>query len=388
VGYKTSDLTPQSLDGDLTKPAWAEVAWTEEFVDIATTTKPKYLTRAKIRWDDHYLYVGAYLEEAAIWANLTQDDEVIFHDNDFEIFVDPAGTTHYYKEFEMNALNKRWDLCLNRAYGDGGYENSTRVFGNAGWGMPGLRSAAAVHPPQALNNPAEAGQAWTVEVALPLLDLMFNSTDTRPEAGTMWRIDFSRVEWGVKVVNGRYEKAASCQSCASPGTEAEDNWVWSPQGEVAMHLPERWGILQFADGAVNATEAADYDRWPSQATAVALYYAQKAYAGANGGAYTQDFRQLLQFSQKPFEVCPQAVPTISVTSGSDGKQEFTATVRSPASPQWAATITSDRYLTVAAASGAPTAAEKGGARGSSFGSMCLAALLGSLLPATARSLGP
>jgi len=302
--------------------------------------------------------------------------------------VDPGGTTHYYKEFEMNALNKRWDLCLNRAYGDGGYENSSRVFGVAGWGMPELRSAVAVHPLQALNTPEKAGQSWTVEVALPLLDLMLNSTDEQPRAGTMWRIDFSRVEWGVKVVNGRYEKAPSCQSCASPGTEAEDNWVWSPQGEVAMHLPERWGILQFADGAVNKTEAANYDRWPSQAAAVALYYAQKAFAGANDGAYTEDFQQLLKFSQKPFEVCPQAVPTIVVASGSEGKQVFTATVRSPASPQWTATITSDRYLTVAAADEASMIAEKGGTRELSFRFLWLTALLGSLLCSTTWPLGP
>ena len=26
-----------------------------------------------------------------------------------------------------------------------------------------------------------------------------------------------------------------------PAFPHEDNWVWSPQGEIAMHLPERWG---------------------------------------------------------------------------------------------------------------------------------------------------
>ena len=25
----------------------------------------------------------------------------------------------------------------------------------------------------------------------------------------------------------------------------EDNWVWSPQGLVDMHVPERWGVVQF-----------------------------------------------------------------------------------------------------------------------------------------------
>ena len=32
--------------------------------------------------------------------------QVIFHDNDFEIFVDADGSNHNYKEFEMNALNQ------------------------------------------------------------------------------------------------------------------------------------------------------------------------------------------------------------------------------------------------------------------------------------------
>ena len=25
----------------------------------------------------------------------------------------------------------------------------------------------------------------------------------------------------------------------------EDNWVWSPQGQVNMHLPWRWGAVEF-----------------------------------------------------------------------------------------------------------------------------------------------
>jgi hypothetical protein len=30
-----------------------------------------------------------------------------------------------------------------------------------------------------------------------------------------------------------------------PGNPKEDNWVWSPQGVVNMHVPERWGYLVF-----------------------------------------------------------------------------------------------------------------------------------------------
>jgi len=26
----------------------------------------------------------------------------------------------------------------------------------------------------------------------------------------------------------------------------EHNWVWSPQGAINMHIPEKWGYLEFA----------------------------------------------------------------------------------------------------------------------------------------------
>ena len=37
---------------------------------------------------------------------------MIFQDNDFEIFVDPDASNHFYKEFEINAKAATWDLCV------------------------------------------------------------------------------------------------------------------------------------------------------------------------------------------------------------------------------------------------------------------------------------
>lgn len=100
VAYKTNETLV--LDGKLDDPAWQEVEWTDRFVDISTTVSPRLSTHAKIRWDDEFLYVGALLEEPQAFANITStchclnasQDQVIFHDNDFEIFVDAPGTTH------------------------------------------------------------------------------------------------------------------------------------------------------------------------------------------------------------------------------------------------------------------------------------------------------
>lgn len=38
--------------------------------------KPRFQTLAKMRWDDYYLYIGAYLEETDVWANETKHDSV------------------------------------------------------------------------------------------------------------------------------------------------------------------------------------------------------------------------------------------------------------------------------------------------------------------------
>jgi hypothetical protein len=59
--------------------------------------------------------------------------------------------------------------------------------------------------------------------------------------GTLWRINFSRVEWDTKAVNGKYVKLKDSSGRNLP----EHNWVWSPQGVVDMHCPERWAYLQF-----------------------------------------------------------------------------------------------------------------------------------------------
>ena len=64
---------------------------------------PRFSTRQKIRWDSEFLYIGAELEEPQVWANNTEHQSVIFSDNDYEIFISPDGTNHFYKEYEMNA---------------------------------------------------------------------------------------------------------------------------------------------------------------------------------------------------------------------------------------------------------------------------------------------
>src|SRR5262249_21526126 len=66
-------LSPIVVDGKLDEAAWENAPWTEEFIDIEGHAKPKptFRTRAKMLWDDRYLYIGAFLQEPHVWATLT-----------------------------------------------------------------------------------------------------------------------------------------------------------------------------------------------------------------------------------------------------------------------------------------------------------------------------
>mmetsp|Transcript_18122 Transcript_18122/g.36388 ORF Transcript_18122/g.36388 Transcript_18122/m.36388 type:complete len:376 (-) Transcript_18122:54-1181(-) len=339
----TAEEPAITIDGNLDKPFWNDIPWTEDFVDISTNTPPSQRTMVKMRWDDHFLFVGARMEETDVWATLTEENSVIFHDNDFEIFVDCDGSNHNYKEFEINARGTTWTLLLDKPYDDGGGENSKRVDPVNGYDMsPFIRSATKVYPNDAINRPDVRNTHWTAEVALPISKLMErNELAKRPSDGHQWRINFSRVQWGVKVnEKGKYEKNPCCQSCAVPGTAAEDNWTWSPQGKVAMHLPERWGILQFSSSTSprNDEEVLEYKEWDVRCCAMALYYAQKGYYNKEG-KYTDLMERLKPFFKQPFLLHSSADVRITITE----EEGFTATATIGS---LTATINQERYLVV------------------------------------------
>jgi hypothetical protein len=211
---------PPVIDGRLDDAAWSKAAWTTDFVDIEGAAKPapRFRTRVKMLWDDKFLYIAAEMQEPDVKATLTKHDSVIFKDNDFEMFVKPLPQTASYYEYEINALNTGWDLFLDKPYREGGKADNS-------WDIENLQTGVSVQG--TLNKSEDTDKGWTVEIAYPLSAFNSRQSVPRPEAGTMWRVNFSRVEWKA-------------------GQPKEDNWVWSPQYVVNMHVPDRWGYLRFA----------------------------------------------------------------------------------------------------------------------------------------------
>ncbi|NIG52579.1 carbohydrate-binding family 9-like protein [Chitinophaga sp. Cy-1792] len=265
VCYKTAGNI--KIDGDLNESSWQNVPWTKDFVDIEGTTKPtpRYRTRIKMLWDKNYLYIGAWLQEPHIWATLTQRDAVIYHDNDFEVFIDPNGDTHQYFELEINAFNTLMDLFMSKPYRNGGSFDMK-------WDTKGVKTAVKING--TINHPADQDSSWTVEMAIPFSALQLTDKSAVPADNDIWRINFSRVEWDTDIVDGKYVKLK----------KPENNWVWSAQEMIDMHAPERWGYLQFAAasaGKGNKTFVYPADT-EARKEAWRLYNLQREYRASHG----------------------------------------------------------------------------------------------------------
>ncbi|HTV00671.1 MAG TPA: carbohydrate-binding family 9-like protein, partial [Luteitalea sp.] len=322
VCYRTP--APLTIDGRLDEEAWGAVEWSAPFVDIDGVRPVRHATRVKLLWDDRALYIAATLDEPDLWATLKERDAIIFNDHDFEVFLDPDGDTHAYYELEVNALGTPWDLLLVQPYRDGGPAIHD-------WNISGLKVGVQVRG--TLSRPGDTDEGWTVELALPWASLREAANDHRaPRDGEHWRLNFSRVQWTLDVRDGAYSRRLDA---ATGKRLPEDNWVWSPQGAIDMHMPERWGVLQFTDAPAGSRTVGfvedrnDRVRWALRR----LYYRQRTHRRTQGRYATDlaalrvsdirveglQFRPTLHVTPSMYEIIAAGFDDTTVHIRQDGK---------------------------------------------------------------------
>ncbi|GMQ56566.1 hypothetical protein AN1V17_09590 [Vallitalea sediminicola] len=326
VYYCKRATKPFVLDGNLHKEFWEEAPFTSLFVDIEGDSKPKpYMdTQVKMLWDDENFYFGGILYGEEIWATLTERDCVIFQDNDFEIFIDPDSDTHGYFEFEMNALNTVWDLFLTKPYRDTGGRPLN------GWDIKGLQSAVKIKGK--INEINPDNKYWMVEVVIPFDALKEMAPKSqKPEVGDYYRVNFSRVQWHVDIVDGKYVKKDS----------NEENWVWSPTGLVNIHYPELWGFVFFTEnGESYDIPEVEHLKWELRK----YYYYEHRYYDRYGN-FTKDISALdmemkssicprIEISSRSFEIscltkdgCEQVVISQDGKTSVLGQEEYERKLR-------------------------------------------------------------
>jgi hypothetical protein len=257
--------TPLTIDGDLTKPAWADAHRTPRFVDMVSGKPAPLDTSAAVLWDDDFLYVGMWAQEPQVEAHMAERDELLFFENDLEVFID--GGDAYY-ELEVNALGTVYEVFFiwRDAFLRGGFDrhpefdvHHPRTVTFAGdhphtpeafwhgshprgmrwafldWDFPGLRCAVRVDG--VLNDPTTVDRGWTVELAFPWAGMthLAGGRPLPPHDGDLWRLLFGRFQ--------RLE-ARGEEMWPHPG------WVANRHGVADTHIPESFTRVHFRTESV------------------------------------------------------------------------------------------------------------------------------------------
>ncbi len=232
--------TPPVIDGKGDEAVWRQARELSPFKDIEGGKIP-HQCRVRMLWDDAYLYILADMDEPHLRATKTEHDSIIYHDPDFEVFIDPDGDGLNYIELEINALNTTWDLFITRPY----RFNDPNILHD--WEINGLKHA--VHLRGTLNDALDEDEGWSVELAIPWSSITSHAklprTSSAPQHGSSMRMNFSRVNWQVTPTSNGYEKISA----------PESNHVWAPTGKVNIHLPEHWGRVVFSANPAHVWEA-------------------------------------------------------------------------------------------------------------------------------------
>lgn len=210
--------TPVVIDGQLDEAAWSAVPWTEEYVRYGTLGgSTGTSTRAKLAWDDTYLYLAVEAEDRDIWSTYTERDADLWNEDVVELFIDPEGDADGYMEFEMSPRNTVLDLWVEKPlFSQGGPSHFD-------WDAAGLQTA--VHIVGTLGDDdrdsaarQDTDERWYMELALPWADtqIVSGSMATPPEPGDTWRINVTRYDyvqdqtelsqWSPSNVNGAWHE--------------------------------------------------------------------------------------------------------------------------------------------------------------------------------------
>ncbi len=252
---------PIEIDGDLTKPVWANAPRSPRFVDVVNGRPALLDTRAAALWDDDALYIGFWLDEPSVeaaddrarLARLLRERHRGLHrrrrhllrvraeraQHDLRGLLHLAGrlssavaastcrsSTSSTVEASPSAATSTAPAAT---FWRGAHPRGLR-WAFPDWDFPGLKTAVRIDG--TLNDSTDVDRGWTVELAFPWSGMTWlaNGRSLPPADGDTWRLLFAR-----------YQKLNLL------GQEISTGWTWNRVGSIDNHAPECFTVLHFRD---------------------------------------------------------------------------------------------------------------------------------------------
>jgi hypothetical protein len=174
------------IDGVIDDVAWDKAQVLQDFSTFWEKRKARSATKARLLWDDQYLYFCAEMEDVDLYADVKEHNGLCWENDVFELFFKPHEDQLGYYEFQVNALNTQLEMFLP-SRGAGGYRRFQTV------GKLGTESAVKLNG--TLNDWTDKDKGWTVEGRIPWK--AFAPTGGRPKAGDKWRFALCRYDYST-----------------------------------------------------------------------------------------------------------------------------------------------------------------------------------------------
>lgn len=211
------------IDGRADETAWQAADGIENFRRNwleGDAKKTKTTTKAKLLWDDDFLYFFADLEDHDLFADLTQHDDRTWLNDVFEVFFRPDETKPPYYEVQVNAAGTMLDIYFRQR---GVPFDEAKKDGEFKWQSAVVRRGT-------LENRQDRDEGWSVEGRMPWSD--FSRTGGRPKAGDTWRMALCRYDYTLN----QQPETSSCAPLTRP----------------SFHQLEDYAQLKFVDGRTGA----------------------------------------------------------------------------------------------------------------------------------------
>jgi uncharacterized repeat protein (TIGR03806 family) len=211
---------PIEIDGVGDDEAWKTAQLIDHFYLpwLGEESRPaRTTTRSRLLWDREHLYFMAEMQDADLFADITEHDGDIWNNDVFELFFKPAADKTGYYEFEINPQGAVLDIFIPKRDKDLRRYFKTFEF----------HIEAKVKLNGTLNQRDDKDDGWVVEGKIPWRD--FVKTGGRPNVNERWHFALCRYDYSREF----------------DGPELSTSAPLASKDVADFHLTEDYSILRF-----------------------------------------------------------------------------------------------------------------------------------------------
>lgn len=179
--HVTKAPKPPTIDGKLDDEVW-KAAQEVQLVTSFDGRQVQRPTRARLLYDDAFIYVSFDCDDPDVWGDLKNKDDSIYNEEVVEIFLDANGDQKTYNELEVSPHNVQFDAAFVTRRSD--------LPAAMAWDS---HMESAVQVRGTIDNDSDQDQGWSVEMKIPIANLM-EVPHVPPQKGDHWRFNLYRLE--------------------------------------------------------------------------------------------------------------------------------------------------------------------------------------------------